>query len=181
MSSTATAEDTVSIRIDTTSRNFDMRASSAGIAPPTIKPSTMQVSKAFRCTMPGMRDDQADNLRRWAELHCAQSAVFRDDRGSVVLVGLKDELRSSASFARTVRTALSRMSINAPLRGRWCTLITAREVLAVVSDGATAGGRRGAGTDSCAADPAEDDGDARVVALRQHRDVLRRKLPLTEK
>ena len=29
-------------------------------------------------------------------------------------------------------------------------------------------------------DPAEDDGDARVVALRQHRDVLRRKLPLTE-
>ena len=98
-----------------------------------------------------------------------------------MLVGLKDELRSSASFARTVRTALSRMSINAPLRGRWCTLITAREVLAVVSDGATAGGRRGAGTDSCAADPAEDDGDARVVALRQHRDVLRRKLPLTEK
>ena len=67
----------------------------------------MQVSKAFRCTMPGLRDDQADNLRRWAELHCAQSAVFRDDRGSVVLVGLKDELRSSASFARTVRTALS--------------------------------------------------------------------------
>ena len=98
-----------------------------------------------------------------------------------MLVGLKDELRSSASFARTVRTALSRMSINAPLRGRWCTLITAREVLAVVSDGATAGGRRGAGTESCAADPAEDDGDARVVALRQHRDVLRRKLPLTEK
>ena len=134
MSSTTTAEDTVSIRIDMTSRNFDMRAM---VSRPQYKLSTMQVSKAFRCTIPGLRDDQADNLRRWAELHCAQSAVFRDDRGSVVLVGLKDELRSSASFARTVRTALSRMSINAPLRGRWCTLITAREVLAVVSDGAT--------------------------------------------
>ncbi len=136
---------------------------------PQYKPSTMQVSKAFRCTIPGLRDDQAGNLRRWAELHCAQSAVFRDDRGSVVLVGLKDELRSSASFARTVRTALRRMAINAPLRGRWCTLITAREVLAVVSDGATTVGRRGAGMDSCAADTAEDNAggdDVRVVALR---------------
>ena len=87
MSSTATAEDTVSIRIDTTSRNFDMRASSAGIAPPTIKPSTMQVSKAFRCTIPALREDQAINLRRWADLTRAQSVVFRDDRVGVVLVG----------------------------------------------------------------------------------------------
>ncbi len=95
-----------------------------------------------------------------------------------MLIGLRDELRTNASFARTVRTALRRMAINAPLRGRWCTLITAREVLAVVSDGATAVGRRGAGMDSCAADPAEDDAvprpafgsaggdDVRVVALR---------------
>ncbi len=139
----------------------------------------MQVSKAFRCTIPGLRDDQASNIRRWAELHCAQSAVLQNDQGGlVVLVGLKDELRTSASFARTVRTALRRMAINAPLRGRWCTLITAREVLAVVSDGATAVGRRGAGMDSRAADPAEDDAvprpafgsaggdDVRVVALR---------------
>ena len=44
---------------------------------------------------------------------------------------------------------------------------TAREVLAVVSDGATAGGRRGAGMDLRAADPpAEDNDDIRVVALR---------------
>ncbi len=129
----------------------------------------MQVSKAFRCTLPGLRDDQVSNLRRWADLHCAQSSVFKGDVGNVVLVGLKDELRTSASFARTVRTALHRMAINAPLRGRWCTLITAREVLAVASAGATTVGRRGAGMDPCAADPAEDDagGDnVRVVALR---------------
>ena len=71
----------------------------------------MQKSKAFRCTIPaGLRDDEANNLRRWAELHCAQSVVFRSANGSVVLAGLKDELRTSASFARTVRTALRRMA-----------------------------------------------------------------------
>ncbi len=138
----------------------------------------MQVSKAFRCTIPGLHDDQASNIRRWAELHCAQSAVLQNDQGGIVLVGLRDELRTSASFARTVRTALCRMAINAPLRGRWCTLITAREVLAMASDGATTVGRRGAGMDPGAADPAEDDArprpafgsaggdDVRVVALR---------------
>ena len=36
---------------------------------------TMQTSKAFRCTLPMLRDDQLTNLRRWAELHCAQSIV----------------------------------------------------------------------------------------------------------
>ena len=66
-----------------------------------VKQSTMQVSKAFRSQLPGLRDDEASNLRRWAELHCAQSAVFRNPDGSVVLVGLKDEFRTSASFMRT--------------------------------------------------------------------------------
>ena len=72
----------------------------------------MQVSKAFRCTIPGLRDVEARHVRRWAELHCAQSALFRNANGSVVLEGLKDE-----SFARTVRTALRRMAIVVPLRG----------------------------------------------------------------
>ena len=48
----------------------------------------MHTSKAFRCTLPMLRDDQLTNLRRWAELHCAQSIVFRADRG-FVFVGLK--------------------------------------------------------------------------------------------
>ena len=39
------------------------------------KTSTMQTSKAFRCTLPMLRDDQLTNLRRWAEPHCAQSIV----------------------------------------------------------------------------------------------------------
>ncbi len=127
----------------------------------------MQVSKAFRCTIPALRNDQASNLRRWAELHCALSAVFWNDQ-CVVLVGLKDVLRTSASFARTVRTALRRMSINVPLRGHWCTLTTAREVLAVVSDCAARGARRSAtdGFNAREAGPDTDDSDEdRVVVL----------------
>ena len=64
----------------------------------------MQTSKAFRCTLPMLREDQVANLRRWADLHCAQSIVFRNDRGSAVFVGLRAELRTCASFSRTVRT-----------------------------------------------------------------------------
>ena len=72
----------------------------------------MQTSKAFRCTLPMLRDDQLTNLRRWAEFHCAQSIVFRDDRGNAVFVGLKANLRTCASFSRTVRTALCRLCID---------------------------------------------------------------------
>jgi len=72
----------------------------------------MLTSKAFRCTLPMLRDDQIINLRRWAELHCAQSIGFRDDRGNAVFVGLKAELRSCASFSRSVRTALRRLCID---------------------------------------------------------------------
>ena len=91
----------------------------------------MHTSKAFRCTLPGVRDDQVSTLRRWFELHCAQSTVFRSERGCIVLVGLKDEFRTSASFARTVRTALRRLCIHVPLRGRWCSLLTTREALSI--------------------------------------------------
>ena len=104
------------------------------------KESNMQTSKAFRCTLPMLREDQVANLRRWADLHCAQSIVFRDDRGSAVFVGLKAELRTCASFSRTVRTALRRLCIDVPLRGRWCTLITPREALTIcASDFASRG------------------------------------------
>ena len=94
----------------------------------------MQTSKAFRCTLPMLHDDQLTNLRRWAELHCAQSIVFRDDRGNAVFVGLKANLRTCASFSRTVRTALRRLCIDVPLRGRWCTLITPREAPTVCAN-----------------------------------------------
>ena len=77
----------------------------------------MLTSKAFRCTLPMLRDDQIINLRLWADLHCAQSIVFRDDRGSAVFVGLKAELRTCASFSRTVRTALRRLCIDVAAEG----------------------------------------------------------------
>ena len=101
----------------------------------------MHTSKAFRCTLPsGLRDDQLSNIRYWAYLHCAQSGLLRDDRGVVVLVGVKDEFRTAASFGRTIRTALRRLCIDVPLRGRWCTLITPGEAIAIcASDGAARG------------------------------------------
>ena len=122
----------------------------------------METSKAFRCTLPVLRDDQLTNLRRWAELHCAQSIVFRDDRGSVVFCGLKDEFRTSASFARTIRTALQRLSIDVPLRGRWCSLITAREALSVCT---TDCGQSGAARDNPATVDDAVDEDVRIVTL----------------
>ena len=96
------------------------------------------------------------------ELHCAQSTVFRNPNGSVVLVGLKDELRTSASFARTIRTALRRMAIDVPLRGRWLTLTTPREVLAVVDDCSLV--VVGRAEDPPMTAPRSDD-DVRIVAL----------------
>ena len=124
----------------------------------------MQTSKAFRCTLPMLRDDQLTNLRRWAELHCAQSIVFRHDRGNAVLC---------ASFSRTVRTALRRLCIDVPLRGRWCTLITPREALTIcasdfASRGAAlppAGDAVDAGARQRIASAHADDSDVRVVAL----------------
>ena len=124
----------------------------------------MHTSKAFRCTLPMLRDDQLTNLRRWAELHCAQSIVFRDDRGSAVFVGLKAQFRTSASFARSIRTALRVLCIDAPLRGRWCSLISPREALSICASDI---GRRDAARDMPAAsriDEAADD-EIRVIAL----------------
>ena len=69
-----------------------------------------------------------------------------------------------ASFAGTVRTALQRLCIDVPLRGRWCSLITPREALGICT---TDIGRRDAACDMPAAsriDEAADD-DIRVIAL----------------
>ena len=132
----------------------------------------MHTSKAFRCTLPsGLRDDQLSNIRHWAYLHCAQSGFFRD-RGVVVLVGVKDEFRTAASFGRTIRTALRRLCIDVPLRGRWCTLITPGEAIAIcANDGAArgavlppAGDAVDAGARQRIASPRDDSG-VRVVAL----------------
>ena len=100
----------------------------------------MHTSKAFRCTLPGgLRDDQVSNIRHWAYLHCAQSGIFRD-HGVVVLVAVKDEFRTAASFGRTIRTALRRLCVDVPLRGHWCTLITPREALSINASGTASRG-----------------------------------------
>ena len=125
----------------------------------------MHTSKAFRCTLPsGLRDDQLSNIRYWAYLHCAQSGLFRVDRGVVVLVGVKDEFRTAASFGRTIRTALRRLCIDVPLRGRWCSLLTAREALGICT---TDSGQREAARDTPTASRIYEavDEDIRIVAL----------------
>ena len=128
----------------------------------------MLTSKAFRCTLRMLRDDQIINLRRWADLHCAQSIVFHDDRGSAVFVGLQAQLRICTSFSRTVRTALRRLCIDVPLRGRWCTLITPREALTIcASDFASRDAALPPAGDARerSASAHADDSDVRVVAL----------------
>ena len=65
----------------------------------------------------------------------------------------------SASFARTVRTALRRLCIDVPLRGHWITLITPAEAMSIcASDGFARGAALPPG-------PRKDDTDVRVVAL----------------
>ena len=152
------AYDIESPGIDNMSCHFDIMS--------PCKTSTMQTSKAFRCMLPMLRDDQLTNLRRWAELHCAQSIVFRDDRGNTAFVGLKAELRTCASFSRTVRTALRRLCIDAPLRGRWSTLRTPREALSIC---AADNGQRGDARDTPAASRIDGsaDEDIRIVALHR--------------
>ena len=126
----------------------------------------MHTSKAFRCTLPGgLRDDQVSNIRHWAYLHCAQSGIFRD-HGVVVLVAVKDEFRTAASFGRTIRTALRRLCVDVPLRGHWCTLITPREALSIcASESASRGADVGAQPAERLASPHDDDNNVRVVAL----------------
>ena len=118
-------------------------------------------SKAFRATFsPAMRDDQLGHLRRWAEEHCARAVLFRDEHRAVVLLALRDKCRSGASFARTLRTALRRLAIDVPLRGRWVSLVSAREVLAQHDGGDVAAAQVDARPqDAC-------DLDIKVVLLR---------------
>ena len=122
----------------------------------------MQTSKAFRCQLPALRDDQLGHLRRWAANNCAHAVFFRDSSGLVVLMALRDRLRTAASHSRTVRAALKNRGIDdSRLRGKWLHLITPTEVLAM---GLTESGRR-APPDPRVPDAIEDE-DIRIVPLR---------------
>ncbi len=54
--------------------------------------------------------------------------MLRDEEGTVILVASKDHAWASASFSRTLRSALKRMTIDAPLRGHQLHLVSAAEV-----------------------------------------------------
>ena len=128
----------------------------------------MDISKAFRATLPALRDDQVEHLRRRSVNNCAHAVLLRESSavgplsGGVVLMALRDRPRTAASHARTVRAALRRRGIDdIRLRGKWLHLITPTEVLAM---GSTDSGQRTL-PDPRAPDAIEDE-DVRIVTLR---------------
>jgi hypothetical protein len=148
-------------------RRISTRCCAASTVCVPNKTATMQVSKAYRCQLPALRNDQLDHLRRWAAHNCAQAALFRDESDRVVLMALRDRPRSAASHSRTMRTTLRTLAIEGVhLRGKWLHLVTACEVLAV---GAVDSAQRctAVGLDARAADDVVEAGDdVRVVPLR---------------
>ena len=83
-------------------------------------------SKAFRARLE-LRDHEVPILQMWAARHCALHACFRSDRGTIVLVALRAAPQTSASFGRTIRSALRRRGVSTSgLRGRWLCCITER-------------------------------------------------------
>ena len=94
----------------------------------------VEKSKAFRCVLPRMREDQVIRIQRWANAECAMSALFANSSGKVVLVALRDRERNAASFCRTLRATLRRYAIDdKSLRGSWLNLITPAEALQLCS------------------------------------------------
>ena len=89
-----------------------------------------ELSKAFRCALPRMAEHQARLVQEWANASCSLNSIFMNGRGQVVLVGLKDQARTSASFSRMVRAVLRQRGIDdRALRGKWLNLISAQEAL----------------------------------------------------
>ena len=142
----------------------------------------MDISKASRATLPALRDDQMEHLKRWSLNNCAHALLFRDSStvgplsGRVVLMALRDRPRTAASHARTVRAALRRRGIDdIRLRGKWLHLITPTEVLAMGAvdvtwrDARAADGPQSdedAATWRASSADADDVDDVRVVPLR---------------
>ena len=127
----------------------------------------MDVSKGFRARIPGLLPHQRDALHRWASRHCAQAVLLDGDPTVAILLGLRDTPRTSASHARTLRAALHQMAATPTLKGRWCTLVSAAEVLSCVL--AEESARRSLGRNAqahAASTDLPDDDEERVVTLR---------------
>ena len=121
-------------------------------------------SKGFRAHFSSLLlDHQVDALRLWASNNCATSTVFRDERGTVIMMALRDRPRTAASHARSLRCALRRMAVDLCLRGKWLHLVSSREVLALCEAN---GPRQGDGP-MTRAPPLDDDIDGvRLIRLR---------------
>jgi hypothetical protein len=93
--------------------------------------ASTSTSKAFRAQLT-LQDHEIPIVQRWASFNCALYALFRSDRGAIVLVGLRNSPQTSASFARTLRNVLRRASASTQgLRGHWLFLISEREAISV--------------------------------------------------
>ena len=125
----------------------------------------MEVSKGFRARIPGLLPHHRDALSHWASRHCAQAVLLKDDPTVAILLGLRDTPRTSASHARTLRAALHQMAAAPLLRGRWCTLVSSKEVLSCLLAEESARHSGNARAQAASTDMPEDD-DERVVILR---------------
>ena len=81
-----------------------------------------------------------ERLQRWAMANCSMHAMFASDRGTVVIVCLRDTRRTSASFSRTLRAVMRKLVIPTDgLRGHWLHLISAAEAISLCSPAIDAG------------------------------------------
>ena len=88
-------------------------------------------SKGFRARIRGLQEHEVARLDAWARNNCARHAMFLD-RGTAVLVCLRDTRRTSASFARSLRAVLEKLVIPTDgLRGHWLHLISEAEACAL--------------------------------------------------
>ena len=130
-------------------------------------------SKGFRACLRLRNDQEVARVQIWAAHHCALSTMFRSDRFTTILIGLKDEARSSASFARTIHSVLNKLAIPTgaqTLRGRWLSLITVGECVALCTGMSDAPsktepmGESGA-AQSSTCNVSSADGDTKIVVL----------------
>ena len=81
-----------------------------------------------------------ERLQRWAMANCSMHAMLASDRGTVVIVCLRDRRRTSASFSRTLRAVMQQLAIpTSGLRGQWLNLISEAEAIALCSPAVSGG------------------------------------------
>ena len=124
-------------------------------------------SKAFRARLQ-LPDHEIPILDKWCQRNCALHAIFSaSDRGrGTVIIGLRAVPQTSASFARTLRSALRKFGVStAGLRGHWLFLITEREAISVCAGNAEFPSEPRATFERPPPSPTAGDSEERVVEL----------------